>query len=167
MPSFDIVSELDKHEVQNAVDQANRELATRFDFKGVTASFELEKEENVNLEADADFQLRQMIELLKGRLIARGIDVRCLEEKDADTAGVRARQQLVLRQGLDQPTAKKIVKALKDAKLKVQAQIQGERSASPARSVTTCRAPWRCSRAMRASSCRCSSTTSAIDPARK
>ena len=78
MPSFDIVSELDKHEVQNAVDQANRELATRFDFKGVTASFELEKEENVNLEADADFQLRQMIELLKGRLIARGIDVRCL-----------------------------------------------------------------------------------------
>ena len=61
MPSFDIVSELDKHEVQNAVDQANRELATRFDFKGVTASFELEMEENVNLEADADFQLRQMI----------------------------------------------------------------------------------------------------------
>lgn len=127
MPSFDIVSELDKHEVQNAVDQANRELATRFDFKGVTASFELEKEENVNLEADADFQLRQMVELLKGRLIARGIDVRCLEEKDADTGGVRARQQLVLRQGLDQPTAKKIVKALKDAKLKVQAQIQGEK----------------------------------------
>ena len=93
----------------------------------MTASFELEKEENVNLEADADFQLRQMVELLKGRLIARGIDVRCLEEKDADTAGVRARQQLVLRQGLDQPTAKKIVKALKDAKLKVQAQIQGEK----------------------------------------
>ncbi|WP_048306083.1 YajQ family cyclic di-GMP-binding protein [Halomonas sp. PR-M31] len=126
MPSFDIVSELDKHEVTNAVDQANRELATRFDFRGVTASFS-EEGENVKLEADADFQLRQMIDILKGRLIARGIDVSCLEEKDADSSGVRARQQIVLRQGIDQPLAKKIVKAIKDAKLKVQAQIQGEK----------------------------------------
>nr|WP_299246270.1 YajQ family cyclic di-GMP-binding protein [uncultured Halomonas sp.] len=126
MPSFDIVSELDKHEVTNAVDQANRELATRFDFRGVTASFS-EEGENINLEADADFQLRQMIDILKGRLIARGIDVSCLEEKDADGSGVRARQQVVLRQGIDQPLAKKIVKAIKDAKLKVQAQIQGEK----------------------------------------
>ncbi|SHF41658.1 hypothetical protein SAMN02745148_02575 [Modicisalibacter ilicicola DSM 19980] len=126
MPSFDIVSELDKHEVTNAVDQANRELATRFDFRGVTASFS-EEGDSVNMEADADFQLRQMLDILKGRLIARGIDVSCLEVKEAETGGVRARQQVVLRQGIDQPLAKKIVKTLKDAKLKVQAQIQGEK----------------------------------------
>lgn len=126
MPSFDIVSELDKHEVTNAVDQANRELATRFDFRGVTASFS-EEGDSVNMEADADFQLRQMLDILRGRLIARGIDAGCLEEKDADTSGVRARQQVLLRQGIDQPLAKQIVKTLKDAKLKVQAQIQGDK----------------------------------------
>ena len=126
MPSFDIVSELDKHEVTNAVDQANRELGTRFDFRGVTASFS-EEGESVQMEADADFQLRQMLDILKGRLIARGIDVNCLEAKEAETGGVRARQQVVLRQGIDQPLAKKIVKTLKEAKLKVQAQIQGEK----------------------------------------
>lgn len=126
MPSFDIVSELDKHEVTNAVDQANRELDTRFDFRGVTASFRQEGD-SVQMEADADFQLRQMIDILKGRMIARGIDVTCLEEKDTDTGGVRARQELVLRQGIDQPLAKQIVKTLKDAKIKVQAQIQGDK----------------------------------------
>ncbi|GAB2784710.1 YajQ family cyclic di-GMP-binding protein [Halomonas shantousis] len=126
MPSFDIVSELDKHEITNAVDQANRELATRFDFRGVTASFS-EEGDSVQMEADADFQLRQMIDILKGRLIARGIDVACLEEKDAETGGVRARQQVLLRQGIEQTLAKKIVKTLKDAKLKVQAQIQGDK----------------------------------------
>ncbi|MHB0777394.1 YajQ family cyclic di-GMP-binding protein [Halomonas sp. WWR20] len=126
MPSFDIVSELDKHEVTNAVDQANREIATRFDFRGVTASFS-EDGDSVQMEAEADFQLRQMIDILKGRLIARSIDVACLEEKEADTSGVRARQQVVLRQGIDQPLAKQIVKTLKDAKLKVQAQIQGDK----------------------------------------
>lgn len=126
MPSFDIVSELDKHEVTNAVDQANRELGTRFDFRGVTASFR-EEGGSVHMEADADFQLRQMLDILKGRMIARGIDVGCLEEKDADTGGVRARQEVVLRQGIDQPLAKQIVKTLKDAKLKVQAQIQGDK----------------------------------------
>ncbi|WP_163648424.1 YajQ family cyclic di-GMP-binding protein [Modicisalibacter sp. 'Wilcox'] len=126
MPSFDIVSELDKHEVTNAVDQANRELTTRFDFRGVDASF-TEESDAVLMEAEAEFQLRQMLDLLKGRLIARGIDVGCLEEEDAETGGVRVRQRIVLRQGIDQPLAKKIVKTLKDAKLKVQAQIQGDK----------------------------------------
>ncbi|MBZ9537494.1 YajQ family cyclic di-GMP-binding protein [Modicisalibacter tunisiensis] len=126
MPSFDIVSELDKHEVTNAVDQANRELTTRFDFRGVDASF-TEESDAVLMEAEAEFQLRQMLDILKSRLIARGIDVGCLEEEDAETGGVRVRQRIVLRQGIDQPLAKKIVKTLKDAKLKVQAQIQGDK----------------------------------------
>lgn len=126
MPSFDIVSELDKHEVTNAVDQANRELTTRFDFRGVDASF-TEESDAVLMEAEAEFQLRQMLDILKGRLIARGIDVGCLEEEGAETGGVRVRQRIVLRQGIDQPLAKKIVKTLKDAKLKVQAQIQGDK----------------------------------------
>lgn len=126
MPSFDIVSELDKHEVTNAVDQASRELQTRFDFKGVAARFEL-KDDTVSMEAEVDFQLQQMLEMLRSKLIARGIDIKCLEEKDPDTSGVKARQELVIKQGLDQAVAKKIIKVIKDAKLKVQTQIQGEK----------------------------------------
>ncbi len=126
MPSFDIVSELDKHEVTNAVDQANREIQTRFDFKGVAARFEVNGD-NVNMEAEVDFQLQQMLEVLRSKLVARGIDTKCLEEKDPDTSGVKARQELAIKQGLDQPVAKKIIKAIKDAKLKVQTQIQGEK----------------------------------------
>ncbi|WP_293269059.1 YajQ family cyclic di-GMP-binding protein [Neptunomonas sp.] len=126
MPSFDIVSELDKHEVTNAVDQASRELQTRFDFKGVAARFELNGD-NVSMEAEVAFQLQQMLEMLRSKLIARGIDIKCLEEKDPDTSGVKARQELAIKQGLDQPVAKKIIKVIKDAKLKVQTQIQGEK----------------------------------------
>jgi uncharacterized protein YajQ (UPF0234 family) len=126
MPSFDIVSELDKHEITNAIDQANRELSTRYDFKGVTASFE-QSGESVLLEAEVDFQLKQMMDLLRARLIARGIDIKCLEEKDPDLSGVRARQEVLLRQGLDQPLCKQITKLIKDSKMKVQAQIQGEK----------------------------------------
>jgi uncharacterized protein YajQ (UPF0234 family) len=126
MPSFDIVSELDKHELTNAVDQASRELQTRFDFKGVAASFELNGDK-VNMEAEVDFQLHQMLDMLRSKLIARGIDIKCLEEKDPDTSGVKARQELAIKQGLDQPVAKKIIKVIKDAKLKVQTQIQGEK----------------------------------------
>ncbi|MGY8872808.1 MAG: DUF520 family protein, partial [Pseudomonadales bacterium] len=99
MPSFDIVSELDKHELTNAVDQASRELQTRFDFKGVAASFELNGD-NVNMEAEVDFQLHQMLDMLRSKLIARGIDIKCLEEKDPDTSGVKARQELAIKQGL-------------------------------------------------------------------
>ncbi|PXX99818.1 YajQ family cyclic di-GMP-binding protein [Halomonas sp. LBP4] len=126
MPSFDIVSEFDKHEASNAVDQANREIQTRFDFKGVTASFELNGE-TVSLEAEVDFQLKQMLEVLRNKLIARGIDARCMDVKDPVLSGVRARQEVVLKQGLEQKEAKEIVKRIKDSKLKVQAQIQGEK----------------------------------------
>ncbi|GEK72770.1 MULTISPECIES: YajQ family cyclic di-GMP-binding protein [Halomonas] len=126
MPSFDIVSEFDKHEASNAVDQANRELQSRFDFKGVTASFALEGE-TVTLEAEVDFQLRQMLDMLRNKLIGRGIDPRCLEIDDPELSGVRARQAVRLKQGLEQKEAKDIVKRIKDTKLKVQAQIQGEK----------------------------------------
>ncbi|QFT85970.1 putative nucleotide-binding protein [Halomonas sp. THAF12] len=126
MPSFDIVSEFDKHEASNAVDQANRELQSRFDFKGVTASFALEGE-TVTLEAEVDFQLRQMLDMLRNKLIGRGIDPRCLEVDDPELSGVRARQTVRLKQGLEQKEAKDIVKRIKDTKLKVQAQIQGEK----------------------------------------
>lgn len=127
MPSFDIVSEFDKHEATNAVDQANREVESRFDFKGVDASFALEGDNKVSLEADADFQLKQMLEMLRGKLIKRGIDARCMDEQEPQLSGVKARQDVLLKQGLDQAEAKQIVKLLKDAKLKVQAQIQGDK----------------------------------------
>ncbi|WP_110655052.1 YajQ family cyclic di-GMP-binding protein [Salinicola halimionae] len=126
MPSFDIVSEFDRHEATNAVDQANREIQTRFDFRGVDASFALEGE-TVSLEADAEFQLQQMIDVLRNKLIARGIDPRCMDIQDAQTSGVKARQEVKLKQGLEQPDAKAIVKLLKDSKLKVQSAIQGDK----------------------------------------
>lgn len=125
MPSFDIVSELDMHEVTNAVDQSNRELQMRYDFKGVDARFE-QTESTVTLQAEVDFQLQQMMDVLKTKMTGRKIDIRCLEIKDPETANMRARQEVILKQGLDQPLAKKLVKMIKDAKLKVQAQVQGE-----------------------------------------
>lgn len=125
MPSFDIVSELDMHEVTNAVDQSNRELQMRYDFKGVDARFEL-SESSVTITAEVDFQLQQMLEVMRTKMTGRKIDIRCLEVKDPETANMRARQEVVLKQGLDQPFAKKIVKMIKDAKLKVQSQVQGE-----------------------------------------
>lgn len=126
MPSFDIVSEFDKHEASNAVDQANREVQSRFDFKGVDASFALEGD-SVKLEAEVDFQLKQMLDVLRNKLIARGIDPRCLDVQEPVLSGVKARQEAQLKQGLDQKEAKDIVKRIKESKLKVQAQIQGEK----------------------------------------
>lgn len=126
MPSFDIVFELDKHEVTNAVDQANREIQARYDFKGVAASFTQNGEE-VQMEAEVDFQLKQMIEVLRAKLISRGIDIKCIEEKTPELAGVKARQTLLMKQGLDQVNCKKITKVIKDSKAKVQTQIQGEK----------------------------------------
>lgn len=125
MPSFDIVSEFDKHEAQNAVDQANREIQGRFDFRGVTASISLEGE-TVTLEAEVDFQLKQMLDVLRNRLIARGIDARCMDVQEPELSGVRARQTVRLKQGLEAQEAKDIVKRIKASKLKVQAQIQGD-----------------------------------------
>lgn len=126
MPSFDIVSELDMHEVTNAVDQANREVQQRYDFKGVKADFALQ-DETVTLTAEVDFQLQQMVEVLRSKLTSRKIDIKCMEIKDPDVSGVKATQQVLLKQGLDQAMAKKITKVIKDSKLKVQSQIQGEK----------------------------------------
>jgi uncharacterized protein YajQ (UPF0234 family) len=127
MPSFDAVSELDTHELTNAVDQANRELSQRFDFKDTGASFELnEKEFTVSLKAPAEFQLKQMVDILTLRLGKRGIEARCMEKKDPVTNLAEARQDIVLRNGIDQETGKKLQKILKESKVKVQAQIQGD-----------------------------------------
>src|SRR3954470_300911 len=118
MPSFDTVSDLDTHELTNAVDQANRELTQRFDFKDTGATFELkEKEFTVELRAPAEFQLKQMMDILVQRLAKRGIEARALEKKDPVTNLAVARQEVVLRHGIDQDTGKKLQKMLKDAKL--------------------------------------------------
>jgi uncharacterized protein YajQ (UPF0234 family) len=126
MPSFDVVSELDAHEVTNAVDQANRELGTRFDFKDQGAIYELD-EFTVTLKAKVEFQLKQMLDILKLRLGKRGIDVACLEVKDPAVNLAEARQEVVLRQGVDAELGRKIVKLLKESKLKVQASLQGDK----------------------------------------
>jgi uncharacterized protein YajQ (UPF0234 family) len=126
MPSFDVVSELDKHEVRNAIDQANRELGNRFDFRGTGCVFELD-EFVVTLKAQGDFQLKQMLEILKPRLVARGIDIRCMEVADPESNLAAARQKVTLKQGVDQKNAKDIIRQLKDAKIKVEAQINGEK----------------------------------------
>ena len=127
MPSFDVVSELDGHELTNAVDQANRELSQRFDFKDAGASFTLnEKEFTVEMKAPSEFQLKQMYDILTQRLAKRGIDSRCMEKKDPVTNLAEARQAILLRHGIDQDSGKKLQKLIKESKLKVQAQIQGD-----------------------------------------
>jgi cyclic-di-GMP-binding protein len=126
MPSFDVVSEIDTHELTNAVDQASRELSQRFDFKNTGAKFELE-ETTVTLSAPEDFRLKQMLEILKLKIAKRGIDIVCLEVKDPVVNLAVAKQQVILRHGVDQETGKKVTRLLKDSKLKVQAQIQGEK----------------------------------------
>ena len=126
MPSFDAVSEINSHELANAVDQANRELSQRFDFKDAGAGYEL-KDYTVTMRAKVEFQLKQMYEILKQRIAKRGIDLVCLDLQDAQTNIAEARQDVVLRHGIDQEAGKKIVKAIKESKLKVQGAIQGEK----------------------------------------
>jgi hypothetical protein len=126
MPSFDVVSEIDSHELTNAVDQASRELSQRFDFKNTGAAFELE-ETTVTMSAPAEFQLGQMLEILKLKIAKRGIDVACLEVKDPQVNLAVAKQLVILRQGIDQETGKKVSRLIKDARLKVQSQIQGDK----------------------------------------
>ena len=126
MPSFDVVSEIDTHELTNAVDQASRELSQRFDFKGTNAAFELE-ETTVTMSAEAEFQLKQMLEILKLRISKRGIDVACLEIKDPEVNLAKAKQAVIVRQGIDADTGRKVSRLIKDSKLKVQAQIQGDK----------------------------------------
>ena len=123
MPSFDIVSELDPHEVANAIDQANREVSTRFDFKGTNAKFEL-AELVVTLSAPADFQLKQMMDILKLKLTKRGIDIVCMKVDEPIVTGQTAKQVATLRQGIETELGKKIQRLIKDSKLKVQAAIQ-------------------------------------------
>jgi uncharacterized protein YajQ (UPF0234 family) len=125
MPSFDVVSEVDIQEVRNAVDQANREVGNRFDFKGVDASFELTESE-ITLRAEQEFQLGQMMDILRQKLVKRSVDVACMEIGEAETSLNAARQTVVIKQGIESELAKKMVKAIKSSKLKVQAQIQGE-----------------------------------------
>ena len=129
MPSFDTVSQLDSHEVTNALDQANRELEQRFDFKDSGAVYERDTKEEfvIVMKAPAEFQLRQMLEILKLRLAKRGIDVSCIEVKDAEVNLAQARQKVILKHGIDQESGKKLVKTLKESGLKVQAQIQGDK----------------------------------------
>lgn len=124
MPSFDVVSEVDKQEARNAVDQADREVGQRFDFKGSNATFEL-KELEITLKAQTDFQLKQMMDILHSKLVKRGIDIAALEKKQPVLNLNDARQQVIIREGIESDMAKKIVKAIKEAKLPVQAQIQG------------------------------------------
>ena len=126
MPSFDAVSELNTHEVANAIDQANREVSQRFDFKDTGARFEL-KELTVTLHAQVDFQLKQMLEILKLRLAKRGVDLKCLEVKEPQISLAAAQQEVVLRHGIDQESGRKIARLIKDSKLKVQASVQGEK----------------------------------------
>ena len=126
MPSFDVVSEYNAHEAANAVDQANREVSTRFDFKGTNARFE-HNAAVITLHAEADFQLKQMLDILRTKLTKRGVDIACLKIDQPDLAGKEAHQTVTLRQGLDADLSKKIVKLIKSEKLKVQASIQGEK----------------------------------------
>jgi uncharacterized protein YajQ (UPF0234 family) len=126
MPSFDIVSEVDTHELTNAVDQANREVTTRFDLKGTSAQFELE-ENVITLKADNEFQVKQMMDVLRGRLSARQIDVRAIDAGNVETNLAQARQKVTIKQGIEQPVAKKLIAKIKEAKLKVEAQINGEK----------------------------------------
>ncbi|NII54873.1 YajQ family cyclic di-GMP-binding protein [Luteibacter sp. SG786] len=126
MPSFDIVSEVDTHELTNAVDQANREVSTRFDLRGTSAKYELD-DNVITQKADNEFQLKQMLDILRGRLSARQIDVRAMDEGKVETNLAEARQKITIKQGIEQPVAKKIVAKIKEAKLKVEAQINGEK----------------------------------------
>ena len=126
MPSFDIVSEVNEVELRNAVDQANKEIGNRFDFKGSDARVE-QTEHVLMLYADDDFKLGQVYDVLIGRLAKRGVDVRALERAGAEkVSGDKLRQEVTVRTGVESELAKKIVKHLKDSKLKLQATIQGQ-----------------------------------------
>ncbi|MEM9209205.1 MAG: YajQ family cyclic di-GMP-binding protein [Pseudomonadota bacterium] len=126
MPSFDVVSEFDAHEAANAVDQANREVDNRFDFKGTGSRFAMEGNV-VNLTSQSEFQLQQMLDILKQKLAKRGVDIGCLQEQDPEITSSEARQAIVLRQGIESDLARDLVKKVKTTKLKVQAAIQGEK----------------------------------------
>ena len=124
MPSFDVVSELDKHELTNAVDNAIKELDRRFDLRG-KCSIE-SKDKTLTLTAEAEFMLEQVLDIVRASLIKRKIDCQCMEAKDAYASGKVMKQEVTFREGIDKELAKKIVAHIKDSKLKVQAAIQGD-----------------------------------------
>ena len=126
MPSFDVVSDFDAHEASNAIDQANREVGNRFDFKGTGSKYVLE-DQVVTLTSQADFQLQQMMDILRQKLAKRGIDIGCMKEEEVEIAGSEARQKVILRKGIDTPLARDLVKQIKASKIKVQSSIQGEK----------------------------------------
>jgi uncharacterized protein YajQ (UPF0234 family) len=126
MPSFDVVSDFDAHEAANAVDQANREVNTRFDFKGTGSKFELDGQA-IMLTSQSEFQLQQMMDILRQKLAKRGVDIGCLDEQEPEITGSAARQTVVLRRGIDTDLARRLVKTVKSSKIKVQAAIQGDK----------------------------------------
>jgi len=126
MPSFDVVSEVDMHEMTNAVDQAQREITNRFDFKGVDASFELTDTEII-MTTEVDFQTQQMLDILRNKMASRKLDVKALKLGEVEISGQRAILKAAVQQGIESETARKIVKKVKDQKMKVQVAIQGEK----------------------------------------
>jgi uncharacterized protein YajQ (UPF0234 family) len=125
MPSFDVVSEVNQHELSNGVDQANREVSTRFDFKGTGSNFEL-ADNVISMNTESEFQLSQMYDMLCNKLVKRSIDIACLEKGEAVIQARTATQTIKVNEGIDTPTAKSMVKMIKQSKAKVQAAIQGE-----------------------------------------
>ena len=125
MPSLDIKSEIDSHELLNAIDQANRVISNRFDFKGTDSKFTLDNEE-ITLNSQEEFQINQMMPILKESLVKRNIDVKSLDPQKIETSNFRASQKVLLKKGIDRELAKKITALVKKSKLKIQAQIQGE-----------------------------------------
>ena len=125
MPSFDVVSEVDQHELSNAIDQMNREIGNRYDFKGSDAKIDFSNDA-LNLEAESEFQINQIEEIIYQKLAKRGIDTRCLDKGKIEERGKRAYQVIKVRQGLNSDLARKMVKMVKDMKMKVQAAVQGD-----------------------------------------
>jgi cyclic-di-GMP-binding protein len=143
VPSFDIVSEVDKQEVRNAVDQVNKEVSTRFDFKGSDARIE-QADYVLTVHADTDFQLDQVYDILAQKLAKRGVDVKCLDIGSVEkVSGNKVKRSVTVKTGVETELAKKIVRVIKDSKLKVQASIQGDAYACRAPSATCCRTPSR------------------------
>jgi len=125
MPSFDVVSEVDHHELSNGIDQANREVTTRFDFKGTGSNFEL-ADLVITMNTESEFQLGQMYDILCNKLVKRGIDIACLVKGEPVIQARTATQAITVREGIETPTAKNMVKLIKQSKAKVQTSIQGD-----------------------------------------
>ncbi len=125
MPSFDVVSEVEKFELKNAVDQANREIMTRFDFRGTDSKIDINDKE-ILLSTGSDFQIKQMQDILNTKLVKRGIDIDCLKPDEIEPVGSRVKLKIAVLEGLDADISRKIVKHLKQSKMKIQSAIQGE-----------------------------------------